>query len=138
MTAATRLTVLIAHGEPLIQMGLEGALKACNDLQVQSMHENHFDLASFDVVITDLDSGLELARHASDSTRRVVIVTNDESEVGIRNAVEAGVRGYLLLNSTPDSVATAVRRVGSGSTAIDPRALSKMIDSLNSDKLTQR
>ena len=32
-----RLNVLIAHGEPLIQIGLEGVLGGCDDLHVQSI-----------------------------------------------------------------------------------------------------
>ena len=65
-------------------------------------------------------------------------MTNDESEVGIRGAMEAGARGYILLSSTLECVVQAVRRVGRGGTAIDPRVVAKMLDSLNGNKLTER
>jgi DNA-binding NarL/FixJ family response regulator len=140
----TGLNVLIAHGEPLIQIGLEGALSGCDDLHVQSIRETrssiagHIELASIDVAITDLYKGIELARGAYGGSSRVLIMTNDESEVGIRGAVEAGARGYILLSSTLESVVQAVRRVGRGGTAIDPRIVAKMLDSLNGNKLTDR
>lgn len=132
----TKLNVLIAHREPLIQLGLESALRRCEDLHVQTMGERR--PSAFDVAVTDLDIGMELARSTHGSSIRVLIVTNDESELAIRGAIEAGIRGYLLAGSTPESLTHAVRRVGRGGTAIDPRALTKMIDSLKGDSLTNR
>jgi DNA-binding NarL/FixJ family response regulator len=130
---ATKLNVLIAHGEPLIQLGLESVLSRCEDLHVQILSS-----ASFDVTVTDLEIGMELVRSTQRGSIGVVIVTNDESEVAIRGAVEAGIRGYLFSGSRPESVLHAVRRVGQGGTLIDPRALAKMVDSLRGDSLTNR
>jgi DNA-binding NarL/FixJ family response regulator len=131
--STTKLTVLVAHGEPLMQLGLESALGRCEDLHLQTIAEKGQPL--FDVAVSDLDNGIALARRAQGC---VLIVTSDESEVGIRSAVEAGVRGYLLSGSTPESVIQAVRRVAWGGTAIEPCALAKMIDSLKGDRLTDR
>jgi DNA-binding NarL/FixJ family response regulator len=138
MTFATRPTVLIAHAEPLIQIGLEGALSSCSDMDVRSMRDSYFRLLSFDVVVTDLDSGMELARNRTGNSGGIFILTSDESEVGIRKAMEAGVRGYLLQISTLESVVQAIRRVAQGGSVIDPRALSKIIDSLSGNQLTHR
>jgi DNA-binding NarL/FixJ family response regulator len=134
--SSTKLNVLIAHGEPLIQLGLESAIGRCEDLHLQTNAEQ--DQTSFDVAISDLDSGIALARSTQGHSGCVLIVTSDDSEVGIRSAVEAGVRGYLPAGSTPESVIQAVRRVAWGGTAIDPRALAKMMDSLKGDRLTDR
>lgn len=137
MNTAT-LRVLIAHGEPLIQMGLQSALNDCDDLQVQVTREPHGIPSDFDVAITDLGYAMKIARTLSAAPLPLLVVTNDESEFGIRGALEAGIRGYLLLNVTPDALAKAVRCVGRGGTAVDPRALTKVMDSLNSNKLTVR
>lgn len=143
MTTSNRVNVLITHGDPLIQIGLEGALRSCDDFHVTSVRDSRrpaggVELTSTDVVVADLDIGLKLAVGGRGGTCRVLIVTHDVSEVVVRGAVEAGVRGYLLLGSTLESLAQAVRCVARGGTAIDPRAVTKMLDSLNGDKLTDR
>jgi len=130
------MNVLIAHGQPLIQIGLEGALRACADLRVHSLPDT--DLTLFDVAVTDSDIGMQLVTGAKTKVRHVIIVTSDASEIGIRRAIEAGVSGYLPMSATVESVAQAVRRVARGGTAIDPGALTKMIESLKHSKLTDR
>src|SRR5262249_35404523 len=138
------MKVLIAHGEPLVQIGLEGALGRCEDLRVESIRErgsscmHDIELSAFGVAVTDLDFGMRLVRRKNRNASPVLVITNDESEVRIRGAIEAGIRGYLLQSSTLDSVVEAVRRVGQGGSAIDPRVLTRMIDSLHGQRLTDR
>jgi DNA-binding NarL/FixJ family response regulator len=135
MKVANKLRVFIAHGEPLLQMGLESALGCCDDFDVRSSGIEH---GSFDIAITDLDLGMELARRANGSCSNVLVVTSVDSELAIRGALEAGIRGYLPQSSTPASLARAIRCVGRGGTAIDPQFLTRALDSLNGDKLTER
>jgi DNA-binding NarL/FixJ family response regulator len=130
------MDVLIAHSQPLIQLGLQAALGSCEDLRLLS--GCNLEIASFDVAVTDLDRGMRLMSGEQGRTRRVLVVTDDESEVRIRRAMEAGILGYLPVSSTPENVAQAVQRVGHGSVAIDPRALTRMIESLNGSQLTDR
>src|SRR6185369_3374308 len=104
------MNVLIAHGEPLIQIGLEGTLGRCEDLRVRSRTDAEH--GSFDVAVTDLDIGMTLVRGSRATP--ILIITNDESESSIRVAIEAGIRGYILQSSTLDSVTQSVRRVAHG------------------------
>jgi two-component system, NarL family, response regulator len=68
----------------------------------------------------------------------VLILTDDDSEVSIRRAVELGVGGYLPLSSGVESVVHAVRCIHNGGTAIAPNVMAKMAMSLRSRGLTQR
>jgi two-component system NarL family response regulator len=68
----------------------------------------------------------------------VLILTDDDSEVSIRRAVELGVGGYMPLSSGVESVVRAVRCLHNGGTAIAPNVVTKMAMSLQSRGLTQR
>jgi two-component system NarL family response regulator len=67
----------------------------------------------------------------------VLILTDDESEVSIRRAVELGIGGYLPLSSGVESVVHAVRCVNNGGTAIAPNVMTKMAISLRSRPLSE-
>ena len=68
----------------------------------------------------------------------MLILTDDDSEVSIRRAVELGASGYLPLSSGVESVVHAVRCIHNGGTAIAPNVMAKMAMSLQSRGLTQR
>jgi two-component system NarL family response regulator len=68
----------------------------------------------------------------------VLILTDDDSEVSIRRAVELGISGYLPLSSGVESVVHAVRCIHHGGTAIAPNIVSKIAVSLRSRGLTRR
>jgi DNA-binding NarL/FixJ family response regulator len=137
-----RIRVLIAHGEPLVRAGLQLAIQACSDLEIRAICDGSLadcaGLDSIDVVLTDCDCGMKLAQRSRTSKPRILIVTNDASESSIRGAMDAGAKGYLLLGSTLESVAQAVRCVVRGGVAIDPVAATRMLESLNGESLTQR
>jgi DNA-binding NarL/FixJ family response regulator len=145
MNADSKLKVLIAHGEPLVAAGLQYALKSHDEFEVAMSPARSEKLTSdavppnaIDVVLADCDTGVHLARSARATGYRILIVTQDESEASIRRAMEAGVRGYLLLGSTLEAVVQAVRCVVRGGTALDPVAATKMLDSLNGNPITKR
>ena len=68
----------------------------------------------------------------------MLILSDDDSEVSIRRAVELGISGYLPLSSRVESVVHAVRCIHNGGTAIAPDIMTKMAMSLRSRGLTQR
>lgn len=137
-----RIRVLIAHGEPLVRAGLQLAIQACSDLEIRAICDGSLadcaGLDAIDIVLTDCDCGMKLAQRGRTSAPRILIVTNDASESSIRGAMDAGAKGYLLLGSTLESVAQAVRCVVRGGVAIDPVAATRMLESLNGESLTQR
>jgi DNA-binding NarL/FixJ family response regulator len=141
MTAISRARIAIAHRESLVGAGLESALASHGHFEVLTMTEDRIlraDLGAIDVVLADYACGIKLAVHAGQSGCRVLIVTIDDREGSIGRALEAGVRGYLLLSSSLEAVAHAVSCVIRGGTAIDPLAATKMLQRLNGNRLTQR
>ena len=148
MNSVRKLQVLVAHAEPLVAAGLEATLREENDLDVSALTSPRPELTPVgahelaDVILADCRTGIRLAlgsHPGNHETRRprIVIVTQDESEVSVRRAIEAGVRGYLLLGATRDSVVQAVRFAARGGITLDPIAASRMAASLG-DSITSR
>jgi DNA-binding NarL/FixJ family response regulator len=143
----TDIKVMIAHEVPLVRAGLEVALQGEYDLEIvsaagllgrMSAASGQTQPQGMKIVIADRATGPQLAMAGRSSGYCVLIVTSDDTETGIVRAVEAGVRGYLLLTSSLEAVVGAVRSLAYGGTALDPIVATRMIDSLTFDSLTNR
>jgi DNA-binding NarL/FixJ family response regulator len=143
MMTVRPIRVMIMHGTPLVRAGLEAALQAERDLEIVSSPEigaapTAADLPAASVIVADYDLGVQLAASARPGEYGALIVTGDDRESSICAAIEAGVRGYLLLGSPLDAIVRAVRCVHSGGAAIDPVVAGKLIDGSSGDPLTAR
>ena len=144
--ALSRIRVMIAHPTPLMCAGLKVALGAHGDFEIVSPDSPPGSMSPMDsqigargvVVVTDCDRALDLTLSGQVRAGRLLIVTQDESEAGIRRAMEAGIRGYLLLTSSLESVLQAIRSVHRGGTALDPIVAAKVVESFVGDSLTRR
>ncbi|MGZ8579589.1 MAG: LuxR C-terminal-related transcriptional regulator, partial [Actinomycetota bacterium] len=58
-------------------------------------------------------------REASPDTR-VILITVDESRSAVSEAIQAGVSGYLLKDSSPDALIDAARNAIKGNAVMDP------------------
>ena len=135
-----RIHVIIAHDNPLVAAGLEAAFGMQQDFHIVERRATD-DVSPVDaamVVVTDYEGGTRLLAAQRGGPGRVLILTDDESEVSIRRAVELGISGYLPLSSGVESVVHAVRCIHNGGTAIAPTVMTKITMSLRSRGLTQR
>jgi DNA-binding NarL/FixJ family response regulator len=135
-----RIHVLITHANPLVAAGLEAAFRAQHDFLIVE-HRATDDVpspGSVTVAVTDYEGGTRLLATPRGGRYRVLILTDDESEVSIRRAVELGIGGYLPLSSCLEAVLQAVRCIHNGGTAIAPNVMTKMAMSLRSRPLTGR
>jgi DNA-binding NarL/FixJ family response regulator len=135
-----RIHVLIAHDNPLVAAGLEAAFGTRQDFHVVGRRETD-DVSPVDaatVAVADYEGGTRRLAAQRGGGCRVLILTDDDSEVSSRRAVELGVSGYLPLSSGVESVVHAVRCIHNGGTAIAPNVMAKMVRSLQSRRLTQR
>jgi len=136
--------VLIAHANSLVSAGLRAAFAAQEDFRLAE-----FGAAGPEpllrasrsaplVAITDCSAGMRILSAQNGTLCRVMILTDDMSEVTIRRALELGACGYLPLSSRPASIVGAVRNIHYGGTAIAPRVMLKMMASLRSAPLSSR
>src|SRR3569833_1985591 len=129
-SSTAKINVRVAHGVPLIESGIRATLAASEEFVLAS-HP-----ATADVLIADLDAGL-LALN-SGACRNVLILAHDDGETVVRNAVEQGVRGFLLEDCTVDALMSAIRIVARGGTVFAPSVAHRMVQSLAFDALTGR
>ena len=139
-----KIHVLIAHDNPLVAVGLEAAFGQQRDFRIVGRCETD-DVSPGDtatVAVVDYEGGtrrLAAQRGAQCAGGcRVLILTDDNSEVSIRWAVELRVSGYLPLSSGVESVLHAVRCIHYGGTALAPNVVAKMALNLRSRGLTRR
>lgn len=58
----------------------------------------------------------------------VLVLTNYDSDADVVAAIEAGASGYLLKDTPPDELLTAVRRAAGGETALAPSVGSRLME----------
>jgi DNA-binding NarL/FixJ family response regulator len=137
-----RIHVLIAHDNPLVAAGLQAALGTQHDFYIVERRDTD-DLLPLDVTrvaVTDYEGGTRWLAAQRDARYgagdKVLILTDDDSEVGIRRAMHLGISGYLPLSSDVETIVQAVRCIHNGGTAIAPKIMTKMAMSLRSRSLT--
>jgi two-component system nitrate/nitrite response regulator NarL len=64
-------------------------------------------------------------------TTPAVMLTMSDSEVDLKNAIRAGVRGYLLKDMAPEEVVDAIHRIAAGDLVVAPAMTIKMIELLH-------
>lgn len=94
------------------------------------------------VLVTDVEmpglSGLELAHQAAAKAPecRIIVLTTFSRSGYLRRALELGISGYLLKDSSPAELANAIRHVHAGGRWIDPELAQKAWT--HRDPLTER
>jgi two-component system, NarL family, response regulator DesR len=123
--------ILIVENMSLIRGGLVALLSGHPDMEVVGTLESAgkalpaaFELEPDGVLLgaaMDEANGFAVARTLHDElpSCAIVIMANRRRPGDLRQAVAAGVMGYLLIDTPPNDLATAVRRVAQGERVID-------------------
>ena len=120
------IRVLLADDHPVVRAGIRGMLDAESGITVVAESDNGHDaieLASSsrpDIVVLDLSmpgpDTSTIIRHLKEQTpeTRVLILTAHDDDAFIRQAMRAGVAGYLLKEEAPDTIVKAIRAIQRG------------------------
>jgi len=134
------IKLLIADDHHLFREGLSRILDDSPRFQVVGTGSNGEEaLAGMaelnpDVVILDIHmpgiGGLETARrlHARYPELGIIMLTISENEQDLFAAVRAGVRGYMLKNSTAAELTAGIKQVYAGEAAISPTMSVKLLN----------
>jgi len=126
-------TVLVVDDHPMVRAGLKGLLDNTADLIVVGEAASGEDAVLVaaaehpDVILMDLSmpgiDGVEATRRIvdADPEATVVVLTSFHDHDRVRAAVTAGAVGYLLKDSQPGDLLTAVRAAAAGHAPLDPR-----------------
>jgi DNA-binding NarL/FixJ family response regulator len=134
------IRILIVDDHPVTREGLHAALDVEDGVEVVgeagSGEEAIADAGDLkpDVVFMDVRmpgmGGIEAARairQASPDTK-VILVTVDESRTSISEAIQAGVSGYLLKDTSADELVNAARLAVEGKAVIHPQLTRAFIE----------
>lgn len=138
----------LADDEPLFTMGLAMLLGAQPDMEVvwravdgnDALMRNDadpVDVLLLDVQMPGLD-GLAATRElmARGITGRVVILTTFDTDGYVMGAIEAGAAGFLLKNTPPQNLITAIRTVHDGDSVISPGPTRRLLTAVRTGQVS--
>ncbi|MFI6936917.1 response regulator [Streptomyces sp. NPDC050287] len=134
------IRVVVVDDQPLIRAGFSMVLAAQRDMEVVGEAENGADALKLladtdaDVVIMDIRmpvmDGVEATRRLCQLPRapRVLVLTTFDTDEDAFAALQAGASGFLLKNTPPEEVVTAIRVVAAGESVVAPRVTRQLLD----------
>lgn len=134
------IRVQVRHRDPLLAAGLRTILREAPDLLVTDASQG----ADGAVILADYDQGLAAMRAGEGHAGRagplpkVLVLTLRSSEADVRDALRAGVLGYLVQGCGPEDALQAARCVHRGARYLCPLATDRMASSLVHSALTGR
>jgi len=128
----SRIRLLLADDQTLIREALAALLSFEPDMEVvaqvgrgdevvKAATEHHIDVALLDIEMPGMD-GLAAAEqlHETMPGVKIVILTTFGRPGFLRRAMQSGVSAFIVKDSPPDRLATAVRKALAGERVIDP------------------
>jgi DNA-binding NarL/FixJ family response regulator len=138
VTEKTR--IVLADDHPIVLDGLRNLVGAEDDFQLvgeaasglsalKLIREKRPDVAVLDISMPELN-GIVLSRRLAGEMPdlRLLVLTLHEDRAYLNQALEAGVRGYVLKRSAVENLVQAIRAVVVGGLYIDPAIVGRMFD----------
>jgi DNA-binding NarL/FixJ family response regulator len=139
-----KIKVFIADDHKLFRAGVAELLKDEPDIDVLGQSSDGEDalkqIKSWppDIVLMDIDFGpgkedegivltQELSEHFGDQLKIIMLTMHDEPAFLIKS-FEAGAKGYILKESSPEKMISTIREVHSGGVILSPLQASKIIE----------
>ncbi len=136
------IRVVIADDHPVVRDGLAGLVDAMPGMRVVGRAASGAEAVAAaaagqpDVVVMDLHmpgmNGIEATAQiaAGQPGTAVLVLTMLEDDASVFAALQAGARGYLLKESTPEEIERAIRAVTSGDVLLDASVAARVLQSL--------
>jgi DNA-binding NarL/FixJ family response regulator len=134
-----RARIVLADDHPIVLTGLRNLIESESDFEVvgeATSGPEAFKLirdARPDIAIVDISmpgmSGIVLTRRLSEEAQdvKVMMLTLHEDRAYLRQALDAGARGYVVKRSAATNLVAAVRSVIAGGIYIDPAIVNRVL-----------
>jgi DNA-binding NarL/FixJ family response regulator len=127
-----KIRVVLSDDHPIVLKGLRDLIAAEDDLALvgeattgtaalKLIRETQPDVAVVDISMPEMN-GILLSRRllAEMPALKILVLTLHEDRTYLRQALEAGVQGYVLKRSASESLIEAIRTVAGCGTYVDP------------------
>jgi len=124
--------IVLADDHPIVLDGLRNLLRAESDFELvgeaasglaalKVIRDSKPDVAVLDISMPELN-GIVLSRRLAGELPgvRILVLTLHEDRAYLNQAMEAGVRGYVLKRSAVENLVQAIRAVMTGGIYLDP------------------
>ena len=142
----SRIRILLADDHTLVRAGLRALVESIEGAEVVAETGEGREALELigthrpDVVLLDIGmpgmNGLEVARRASEASprTRVIILSMHAEDSYVRQAMRAGVAGYLLKGAAVSELPLALQSVMRGETYLTPRVSQTVVEGMLSDR----
>lgn len=138
-----KIRILIVDDHKLVREGIKAFIAPLTDMEVVGEGadgQEGVNLAAKlqpDVILLDLImprmNGIEATRAIlkENPSARILIITSFVEDEKVIAAIRAGASGYLIKDSTPEELYTAIRDIYEGVTVLAPRLASVLVREVN-------
>ena len=136
-----KIRIVLADDHPIVLDGLRNLIRAEPDFELvgeatsglgalKIIREQRPHVAVLDISMPELNGILLSRRLASEMPGlRLLVLTLHEDRAYLNQALEAGVRGYVLKRSAVENLVQAIRAVMVGGLYIDPAIVGRVFES---------
>lgn len=141
-----KIRIVLADDHPIVLDGLRNLIRAEPDFALvgeaasglsalKIVREQRPDVAVLDISMPELN-GIVLSRRLAGEmpALRLLVLTLHEDRAYLNQALEAGVRGYVLKRSAVENLVQAIRAVMVGGLYIDPAIVGRVFESKQVNK----
>ncbi len=136
------IRVLIADDHTIVRKGLRALLSTKADIAVigeagdglaavEQAEALRPDIVLMDITMPGID-GVEATRRilAHEPQARILVLTSFSTDDKVFPALKAGAQGYLLKDSEPEDLVSAIRRIHHGESSLHPAVASRVLQQL--------
>jgi DNA-binding NarL/FixJ family response regulator len=142
----SKIRIVLADDHPIVLDGLRNLIRTESDFELvgeaasglaalKVIREQRPDVAVLDISMPELN-GIALSRRLVGElpALRVLVLTLHEDRAYLNQALEAGVRGYVLKRSAVENLVQAIRAVTVGGIYVDPAISGRVPDGRRSSR----
>lgn len=145
-----KVRVLLVDDDALVRAGLRMILSSSDEVDVVGEAADGADAVAAvsahrpDVVLMDIRMPImdgiaaTAAVRSMDAPPHVIVLTTFQADEQVMSALRAGADGFLLKDTAPTEIITAVRLVAAGEAMLSPSVTRTLLAHLGDDELTDR
>lgn len=135
-----RVRVLLVDDDPLVRAGLRIMLSSAEDLEVvgeaddgaravAAARARRPDVVLMDIRMAEMDGiTATAALRRLDAPPQVIVLTTFQADEQVMSALRAGASGFLVKDTPPADIISAIRLVASGDAIISPSVTRTLLD----------